>query len=146
MEYRPDPTRWGIIPIFVCQHINHLTCERPQYARATLGWTPAWFEFISTKIEEESSFWVGLINLFPVVFGPSVLVCLSCKNVVFTNSLVRLMYTALHFVLDNVLFINADNDEDQLSFAIYPEDLKNIKPDTWKSVAKYPEENLDNIT
>ena len=146
MEYRPDPTRWGIIPTFVCQHSNYLTCERPQYARATMGWTPTWFDFISTKIEEDSSFWIGLINLIPIVFGPSVLVCLSCRNVVFTNGFVRSLYMTLQAIIHDILFIGSDDEDEKLAFAIYPEDLKNIKPDTWRSVAKYPEENLDNIT
>lgn len=144
MEMQFDRSRWGLMAEFVCQHVQNLQCERPQYARATLGWTPRWFDYMLEKLEAHVPFWVWLHNTLPIALGPAVLVCVSCRRVLFINKFSSLLYHALDYLLYDLIFV--DVEENKLKFTVIPDDLGNINDRTWREIAAFPEERVDNVS
>jgi hypothetical protein len=134
MELQYEEEGWGLFAAFVCAHRTDLQCERPQFARALLGWTYDWFNYTTDKLENESTFWTWIFNNLPIIFGGKVVLCASCRNVIFVSK-----WSERFFRLAN-LITNADYSK-PMQFTIYPEDLPNFSPQTKSAIMK---ESLDN--
>lgn len=110
---------WGLLAAFVCAHQRDLTCARPQYARATTAWTSSWADITISKLEY-SAFWRWVLQWFPIIIGPRVVLCAACKTVVFMTKKSELLYKLLNY----------SNEEPCMEFLIYEEDAANFTPQT----------------
>lgn len=119
MKYIESNEAWGLLAAFVCAHQRDLTCSRPQYARATTAWTDSWADRTISQLEY-SAFWRWVLQWFPIIIGPRVVLCAACKTVVFVTKRSELLYKMLNYF----------NEENRMEFLIYEEDAVNFTPQT----------------
>jgi hypothetical protein len=105
-----NPKQWGAISAMMTAHPD--TCGRPRYLRGTIGWQPQLIDALTDSKGSVKAFLAGLYWLFPVLFGPKVIVCVTCNEMEFISPMARKLFMILHKVMpveeESILFLDED--------------------------------------